>query len=909
MSPATRRPCFRFGAPPHLTSAWHPPTSTCDGSVRIDQRHRRGSLAAGHRGALARDGHAVGLPGPVLESAAGSSVRGGLRGALGQGLGRQQVGGYRCRPMVPAHEHVASVSDAVDQPLLLPRPVRQGHGRGLQARKREHGAVASGSLLELRGAGSSDRGGGSTRAAGYPDFVAGGSRGVQEGVHAWSAGLRREQATPSQVLGEQRLAGCCRGGARRPGGLDVYERLQRVLHAEQPRSDGSTCMSRRHGGDQHKDVGKQWALKNAAAKGHLEVVKLLVNEDMVYLDGQAFCDAATHGHLTVVQWLKENNLGWNMAYKAIDLASSQGHLEVVQFLQSICSATCTHQTMRGAAISGHLHVVQWLHAQFADNPNVDLYEAGTKQQFNTTVMDVAAMNGHLDVIKYLHEVALAMETVTATVMSQLEGLADSAILEKTVPTCTPAAIQFAAAGDHLDVLQWLHANYWTEPSVDVMDVAASSGNLAMVKWLHEHTAARFSSAAMDGAAKEGHLAVVQWLHENRSEGCTVKAIDDAAAAGYLDVVQWLTKYRTEGCSAKALEGAASGDHFDVVLFLASKFPELGSITEHDFIDNHYIGSWMEEEVSAHYSSPSRAHHDDQQPSTMSSSTADYKLFTPLELAKGLELKNRVVYSPTNRARADSVSHVPLERNSIYYEQRASAGLIVTESCAISEQGFGWYGAPALYTDEQQEGWRKVVGRVHTDDGEIFLQLWHMGRSRTRRFTPATKSYQPRPRNGRLVERVIPAANTLFSRRPVRFTQKRSRGSSTRIVDVPSGSRLSALIAWKCTVPMVICWTSSCGQISATTSTANRYRFLGEVVEALKTVYPANRIAVSGATDLVGFARLFISILDLAERFQNDWPLNPLPNHAVFWDASNGDEGYNTFHVYKLDNQQNPAIVA
>ncbi|KAG6592502.1 serine/threonine-protein kinase [Phytophthora cinnamomi] len=185
--------------------------------------------------------------------------------------------------------------------------------------------------------------------------------------------------------------------------------------------------------DQHKDVGKQWALKNAAAKGHLEVVKLLVNEDMVYLDGQAFCDAATHGHLTVVQWLKENNLGWNMAYKAIDLASSQGHLEVVQFLQSICSAACTHQTMRGAAISGHLHVVQWLHAQFADNPNVDLYEAGTKQQFNTTVMDVAAMNGHLDVIKYLHEVALAMETVTATVMSQLEGLADSAILEKTFP--------------------------------------------------------------------------------------------------------------------------------------------------------------------------------------------------------------------------------------------------------------------------------------------------------------------------------------------------------------------------------------------------------------------------------------------------------------------------------------------
>ncbi|KAE8889252.1 hypothetical protein PF004_g11965 [Phytophthora fragariae] len=278
--------------------------------------------------------------------------------------------------------------------------------------------------------------------------------------------------------------------------------------------------------DQGKDVGKHWALKNAAANGHLEVVKMLVNEGMVYLDGQAFCDAAMHGHLPVVQWLKENNLGWNLAYNAIELAASHGHLEVVQYLHEICSASCTHRTIRGAATNGHLHVVQWLHTQFSDDPSVDLYEAGTKQQFNTTVMDVAAMNGHLHVITYLHEVALAMETVAVSIVDPLEGLVGDSI---TVPTCTPASIQFAAAGGHLEVLQWLHANYWVEPSVDVMDVAASS----------------------------------------------------------------------EGCSAKALEGAASGDHFDVALLLASKCPELGSVTEHDFIDNCYISSWMEEEYPQH----------------------------------------------------------------------------------------------------------------------------------------------------------------------------------------------------------------------------------------------------------------------------------------------------------------------
>ncbi|KAG3103135.1 hypothetical protein PI125_g13954 [Phytophthora idaei] len=333
--------------------------------------------------------------------------------------------------------------------------------------------------------------------------------------------------------------------------------------------------------DQNRAVGKQWATKNAASKGHLEIVKLLVHEDIAYLDGEAFCDAATNGHLLVVQWLKEKNLGWKLAYKAIDLATSNGHLEVVQYLHSNCSATCTHNTMRGAARNGHLHVVAWLHEQFGNHPSANLYAAGSKQQFNTTVMDIAAMNGHLHVMKYLHNVALAMETVDE-------------ILEKTVLICTPAAIQFAAAGGHFDVLKWLHEDYWTEPSVDIMDVAATCGNLEMIKWLHEHSAAKFSPMAMDGAAKEGRLAVIQWLHEILPEGCTVKAVDETASMGHLDVVQWLCANRSEGCSTKALDGSTSGDHFDVALLLASKYPELGDNADHEFIDNHNIRAWMKE---------------------------------------------------------------------------------------------------------------------------------------------------------------------------------------------------------------------------------------------------------------------------------------------------------------------------
>ncbi|KAF4315566.1 hypothetical protein G195_010945, partial [Phytophthora kernoviae 00238/432] len=68
-------------------------------------------------------------------------------------------------------------------------------------------------------------------------------------------------------------------------------------------------------------------------------------------------------------------------------------------------------------------------------------------------------------------------------------------------------------------------------------------------------------------------------------------------------------------------------------------------------------------------------------------TSDYQLFTPLKLGENLELKNRIVFGPLTRGRANA-DRVPSENNEIYYEQRAGAGLIISEATAISEQGYG-----------------------------------------------------------------------------------------------------------------------------------------------------------------------------------------------------------------------------
>lgn len=100
------------------------------------------------------------------------------------------------------------------------------------------------------------------------------------------------------------------------------------------------------------------------------------------------------------------------------------------------------------------------------------------------------------------------------------------------------------------------------------------------------------------------------------------------------------------------------------------------------------------------------------------------LFKPYDLA-GTPLANRVVMAPMTRARARD--DIPDEHTVLYYAQRASAGLIISEGAPISREGCGYLFNPGLYNDAQTQGWRRVTDAVHAKGGKIFAQLWHVGR--------------------------------------------------------------------------------------------------------------------------------------------------------------------------------------
>ena len=93
----------------------------------------------------------------------------------------------------------------------------------------------------------------------------------------------------------------------------------------------------------------------------------------------------------------------------------------------------------------------------------------------------------------------------------------------------------------------------------------------------------------------------------------------------------------------------------------------------------------------------------------------------------IKLRNRVVMAPMTRSRANNPENAPTDLMAKYYEQRASAGLIITEGSQISKRAVGYINTPGIYSTAQVEGWKKVTKAVYDKGGKIFLQLWHVGR--------------------------------------------------------------------------------------------------------------------------------------------------------------------------------------
>lgn len=215
---------------------------------------------------------------------------------------------------------------------------------------------------------------------------------------------------------------------------------------------------------------------------------------------------------------------------------------------------------------------------------------------------------------------------------------------------------------------------------------------------------------------------------------------------------------------------------------------------------------------------------------------------------GLFLRNRIVMSPLTRSRAGE-ERIPNQLMAEYYAQRASAGLIVSEATVVSRQGIGWLNSPGVYSDEQTEGWKKVVDAVHARGGTMFLQLWHCGRASHRAFfedgqmpvapsaikidndyshTPRGKLPYETPRA--LTTQEIPGVVEDYRRAAERAQEAGFDGVE---IHAANGFLIDQFLQSK---------TNQRADIYGG-SVENRYRFLDEIVRSVLTVWPASRVGV------------------------------------------------------------------
>ncbi|MBK1876255.1 alkene reductase [Pelagicoccus mobilis] len=223
-----------------------------------------------------------------------------------------------------------------------------------------------------------------------------------------------------------------------------------------------------------------------------------------------------------------------------------------------------------------------------------------------------------------------------------------------------------------------------------------------------------------------------------------------------------------------------------------------------------------------------------------------QLLSPVTLGD-LELPNRVAHAPMTRTRAEA-DGTPTALMAEYYSQRASAGLLIAEATAVSDNSISWQNMPGAFKPQHVEGWKLTTDAVHGKGGKIFLQIWHPGRATHSLLNNGQHPVAPSP---------IPiTGDQIHTPEGKKDYETPNEITTDEIKRIVADFKQAALYAEQANfdgveihgangylIDQFLQTVTNQRSDSYGGSIENRYRFLDEVVNAVLEVYPANRVGV------------------------------------------------------------------
>jgi len=233
------------------------------------------------------------------------------------------------------------------------------------------------------------------------------------------------------------------------------------------------------------------------------------------------------------------------------------------------------------------------------------------------------------------------------------------------------------------------------------------------------------------------------------------------------------------------------------------------------------------------------------------SKTEKKLFTPVKIG-AITLQHRVVLPAMSRLRAHWPSAVPSDLMRDYYSQRASdGGLIIVEANAVSPSARAYHTAPGIYIEEQVESWKRITDAVHAKGGTIFIQFSHAGRATSTKLIgidPVAPSVDPSYWANKSVvvsapegfilpspHRALDVAGIREIVEQFRAAAKNAKRAGFDGIEILAGNAHL--------VEQFLHDGSNKREDSYGGSFDNRERFLIEILEAVTTVWSADRVGV------------------------------------------------------------------